>query len=243
MARQRPQGHFDLPCDTAQDPSAKGCGNRLSNRRIVQDANTGDARTSMNIRKATASDAGHLVRFVNMAADDLPLHFWQRSVGAEGDPWAYGKERAARETGNFSYRNAWLCEVDGDVAACLLGYPAEDAPEPLDPDTPAIFVPLLELEARAPGSWYLNVLATYDAFRGHGCGSALLAFAEDIARSTGCREISLIAADTHRDALRLYGAKGYREVDRRLVVKGNWQVEAVEWILLVKSLDPDLARA
>ena len=62
----------------------------------------------MEIRRARASDAADLVRFINMAADDLPLHFWRKSVGPEGDPWALGRERAARETGNFSYRNAWL---------------------------------------------------------------------------------------------------------------------------------------
>ena len=66
-------------------------------------------------------------------------------------------------------------EVDGAVGACLLGYAAEETPGPIDPDTPPIFVPLLELEAMAPGSWYLNVLATYDSFRGRGIGSALLA--------------------------------------------------------------------
>jgi GNAT superfamily N-acetyltransferase len=89
-------------------------------------------------------------------------------------------ERAARETGSFSFNSAWLAEVDGAVAACLLGYPAEDEPSPISPDTPPVCVPLLELEALAPGSWYLNVLATYDSFRGKGCGSALLATAEEI---------------------------------------------------------------
>ncbi len=190
----------------------------------------------MLIREAKASDAGHLVRFINMAADDLPLHFWQRSVGPEGDPWAYGTERAAREAGSFSFRNAWLAEMDGEVAACLLGYPAEDAPSPIDPDTPAIFVPLIELEALAPGSWYLNVLATYAPFRGKGCGSALLAYAEDVARRMGHKTISLIAEDTHREALRLYAAKGYVEIARRAVVKGDWQVDAEESILFTKSV-------
>jgi len=190
----------------------------------------------MLIREAKASDAEHLVRFINMAADDLPLHFWQKTVGAEGDPWAYGQERAARETGNFSYRNAWLAEVDGEVAACLLGYPAEDEPGPIDPDTPAIFVPLLELEALAPGSWYLNVLATHEAFRGKGCGSALLAHAEGVAQRAGHGSVSLIAEDTHLDALRLYAAKGYHEVARRPVVKGDWRVDANEWVLLAKSV-------
>ncbi|ESW60590.1 MAG: hypothetical protein Q27BPR15_11095 [Rhodobacter sp. CACIA14H1] len=188
------------------------------------------------IRAATAADAGHLVRFINMAADDLPLHFWSRSVGPQGDPWAYGRERAARETGGFSFRNAWLAEVEGEVAACLLGYPAEDDPGPIDPDTPPIFVPLLELEAMAPGSWYLNVLATYEAYRGKGCGSALLAHAEDVAHRAGRTSISLIAEDTHLDALRLYAAKGYREVARRPVVKEDWDVDASEWILFTRPL-------
>jgi len=190
----------------------------------------------MLIREATAADAEHLVRFINIAADDLPLHFWRKSVGPDGDPWAYGRERAARETGNFSYRNAWIAELDGTVAACLLGYPAEDDPAPIDPDTPPIFVPLLELEALAPGAWYLNLLATYDAHRGQGLGSALLAHAEAVTRATGRTTISLIAEDTHRDALRLYTAKGYAEVARRPVVKGDWQVDATDWILFTKTL-------
>jgi ribosomal protein S18 acetylase RimI-like enzyme len=94
----------------------------------------------------------------------------------------------------------------------------------------------LELEALAPGSWYLNVLATYDAFRGKGCGSALLATAEEITRADGRKTISLITADTHHDAQRLYAAKGYVEIARRPVVKGDWQVDASEWILMIKTL-------
>lgn len=189
----------------------------------------------MQIRKARASDAADLVRFINMAADDLPLHFWRKTVGPDGDPLALGAERAARETGNFSYRNAWLAEEDGTVAACLLGYPA-DEPGPIDPDTPPIFVPLLQLEALAPGAWYLNVLATDDGFRGRGLGGALLAHAETVAAEAGHATISLITADTHQDAQRLYAARGYAEVARRPVVKGDWQVDASEWILMVKPV-------
>lgn len=190
----------------------------------------------MPIRDARPSDADHLVRFINMAADNLPLHFWKKSAAPGVDPIAYGRERAARDAGSFSYRNAWLAEVEGQVAACLLGYPTADAPEPIDPGTPAIFVPLLELEALAPGSWYLNVLATYPQFRGRGLGSALLAKAEAVTRSAGRSSISLIAEDTHQDALRLYRAKGFTEIARRPVVKDDWPVEAREWILFLKAL-------
>lgn len=190
----------------------------------------------MLIRAATAADADHLVRFINMAADDLPLHFWKKSAGPGVDPIDYGRERAMRETGSFSYRNAWLAEVDGEVAACLLGYPAALEPEAIAPDTPPIFVPLLELESLAPGSWYLNVLATYPQFRGRGCGAALLAHAEGVTRQAGRSIISLIAEDSHHDALRLYRAKGFVEVARRPVVKDDWAVDAAEWILFTKAL-------
>jgi ribosomal protein S18 acetylase RimI-like enzyme len=190
----------------------------------------------MLIRDARATDADHLVRFINLAADDLPLHFWKKSAPAGSDPLAWGRERAARNTGNFSYRNAWLAEIDGAVAACVLGYPAATTPEGIDPETPPILVPLLELEAMAPGSWYLNVLATYPAFRGRGCGSALLARAEDAARAAGHAAISLIAADTHHEALRLYRAKGFAEIARRAVVRDDWEVAARDWILFVRPI-------
>lgn len=190
----------------------------------------------MDIRKAVASDAAHLVRFINMAADDLPLHFWRRAVGPDGDAHVYGMERAARETGNFSYRNAWIAQIGGEVAGCLLGYGADAEPAAIDPQTEPVFVPLLELEALACGSWYLNVLATYGDFRGRGIGSTLLAFAQQVAQDAGAASVSLIAADTHVDALRLYAAHGFAEVARRPVVKGDWQVAAQEWILLVKPV-------
>lgn len=190
----------------------------------------------MLIREARATDADHLVRFINMAADDLPLHFWKKSAPAGMDPLAWGHERATRETGSFSFRNASLAEAEGEVAACLLGYPAAEEPAPIEADTPPIFVPLLELEALAPGSWYLNVLATYPRFRGRGLGSALLAKAEEVARQAGRSTISLIAEDTHHDALRLYRAKGFTEIARRPVVKEDWPVEAAEWILFTRAI-------
>ena len=75
--------------------------------------------------------------------------------------WDVGRRRAMRETGSFSYRNATVAEVDGRVIAGLIGYPLPDRPEPIDDDQmPPMFVPLQELENLAPGTWYVNVLAT-----------------------------------------------------------------------------------
>jgi hypothetical protein len=48
--------------------------------------------------------------------------------------------------------------------------------------------------------------------------------------------ISLIAADTHHEALRLYRAKGFAEIARRAVVRDDWEVAARDWILFVRPI-------
>jgi GNAT superfamily N-acetyltransferase len=68
-----------------------------------------------------------------------------------------------------------VLEEGGRVAACLIGYPLPDEPEPIDYERmPAMFVPLQELENLAPGTWYVNVLAAYPECRGQGYGTRLL---------------------------------------------------------------------
>lgn len=70
--------------------------------------------------------------------------------------------------------------------AGLVGYLLPDrpeAPEAPDYDTlPAMFVPAQDLENLAPGTWYLNALATCPEFRGRGYGARLLALAERLAK-------------------------------------------------------------
>ena len=64
-------------------------------------------------RPATPDDAAAMADFVHFASEGLALYLWTRMAGAGGDPWAVGRERAGRETGAFSYRNAVVMERDG----------------------------------------------------------------------------------------------------------------------------------
>ena len=98
------------------------------------------------------------------------------------------------------------------MAAGLIGYPLPDTPEPPPDNPPAMFVPLNELEDLVPGTWYVNVLAAYPEHRGKGHGTALLGLAEQLARETHRRGMSIIVADTNTGARRLYERCGYREV-------------------------------
>jgi ribosomal protein S18 acetylase RimI-like enzyme len=185
-------------------------------------------------RRAAPADAAALADFVHFASEGLALHLWGRMAGPAGDPWAVGRERAARETGAFSWRNAVIMELEQRPAACLIGYALPDAPEPMPPGMPAMFVPLQELENLAPATWYVNVLAAYPEQRGKGCGAALLGLAGRLAADGGQRGSSIIVADTNTGARRLYERCGYRERAKRAMVKEDWRHPGREWVLLVK---------
>ena len=189
------------------------------------------------IRPATPDDAAALTDLVHFASEGLALHVWMRIAGPGGDPWQIGRDRARRETGSFSYRNAVVVEEPaGQVAAGLIGYALPDLPEPISDDMPPMFVPLQELENLAPGTWYVNVLAAYPEHRGKGHGRALLGIADRIAASEKRPGLSIIVSDANTGALRLYQSCGYREQGRRKKAKEDWQAPGTDWILLTKRV-------
>lgn len=187
-------------------------------------------------RQARPEDAPVLAALVNMAGEGLPLHLWSRIAERGRSPWDVGRARALREEGGFSYRNAIVRGEEGRVVAGLVGYSLEDEPEPVDySQVPPMFVPLQELEDLAPGTWYVNVLATFPDFRGRGIGGELLALAERIAIELGKRGMSIIVADANVGARRLYEKQGYIEKARRPIIKDGWDSPGAEWVLLEKN--------
>lgn len=185
-------------------------------------------------RRATPKDAGALADFVHFASEGLALYLWTRMAGPGGDPWALGRERASRDTGAFTWRNAIIRDENGKPAAGLIGYELADDPGPIPADMPAIFRPLQELENLAPGTWYVNVLAAYPEHRGKGYGGSLLSIADRIAGDINKRGLSIIVADSNTGARRLYERNGYREAGRRTMVKEDWRHPGREWVLLTK---------
>ncbi len=149
-----------------------------------------------------------------------------------------GRKRAMREEGGFSYRNAWIAERDGAVAGALVGYRLDDEIDLSGiADVPAAFQPLMELEAEAPGSWYVNVLAVHGEYRGNGVGGALLDHADELAGTLGTRFMSIIFESENHAARRLYEAKGYAVTARRARVAFDTdRTGSAEWLLMMKEL-------
>lgn len=191
----------------------------------------------MKIRNATRDDCAELAVLINFAGEGLPLYLWQQMAGHDEDPWQIGQERAARETGSFSYRNAVVADVDGKIAGALIGYPVAAEPEVIDVEsTPPMFVPLLELENLAAGTWYVNAVASFPEARGLGVGSKLMQWAEQSAIETGLRSVSLIVSDANRGARKLYDRLGYEEAARRPMIREQWQSDGRNWVLMIKNV-------
>lgn len=188
-------------------------------------------------RYATPEDARVMAELVNIAGEGLPLYLWSKMSEEGQDPWEIGEARAKREEGSFSYRNTVLREVHGEVVAALIGYPLPEEPAPANyGDMPALFVPLQQLEDELPGTWYLNVLATYPEHRGKGYGAKLIGIAERLAKAANRNAVSIIVSDGNTGARRLYQRLGYVQRATRPMVKEEWDNAGENWMLLVRHL-------
>jgi ribosomal protein S18 acetylase RimI-like enzyme len=188
-------------------------------------------------RRAAPDDAPALAELVNFAGEGLPVYLWTKMADDGVSAWEVGRQRALRDSGGFSYRNSIVTQEDDQVVAALIGYPLPDTPEAANyDDMPAMFVPLQQLEDKAPATWYVNVLATYPEYRGKGYGSELLAIAERLAADTGRTGLSLIVSDANAGARRLYARNGYDEVATRPMIKEDWESPGEKWVLMIKNL-------
>jgi ribosomal protein S18 acetylase RimI-like enzyme len=189
-------------------------------------------------RAATKADASALAVLVDIAGEGMPAYMWSTLAARGQSVLELGRKRAQREAGGFSYRNAVVAEIDGEVAAGLVGYRLDD-PYDLDgslAETPDIVRPLVRLEAKAPGSWYVNVLATFPEFRRRGIGAQLLAIAEKKADEEGAPALSVIVGSWNDDAARLYGGAGYETVAKEKAILFPGCPHQGDWVLMVRPL-------
>lgn len=190
------------------------------------------------VRKASLEEARELAELMNMAGEGIPAYLWAQQIESGEDVMAFGARRVAREDSGFSYTNAHVASVSGELAGMLLGYRLPDAFDAGELERcPDVVRPLLELEAEAPGAWYVNAVATVPAHRGQGVGTRLLRLAETLARDTGAASIALIVAEGNAAAVRLYDRLGYRTVARRGIVPYPGCTHTGQWMLMRREVD------
>ena len=189
----------------------------------------------VEIIKAKKVHATDLAYLINLAGEGIPEYLW-RSL-AEGDESALevGAKRASRDQGSFSYLNAKVCVEDNEVLGMIISY---QQPDPYDlsaiSDYPEIVRPMVLLEAQAPGSWYINALATFESHRGKGVARHLVADAERQAEAAHCNAISIIVSSANTQARELYDYLGYSIIEAEPVVEYPGCLYGGDWLLMTK---------
>ena len=191
----------------------------------------------LQIENAQRHHANDLAKLINIAGEGMPELIWAGMAQADQSAMDVGIERALRNSGGFSYTNARVCIENNQVLGMLLAYKQADPYEIGDiTDYPEMIKPLVELEAMAPGSWYINALATYAPHQGKGVATILIADTEQCAMINNCDALTLICASENLRAKQFYYKLGFRIVDSKDVVDYPGCLHGGEWLLMYKEV-------
>ena len=186
--------------------------------------------STLQIRPATLSDVADLAHFANLAGEGLPAHLWSQLAVGDETPYAIGAQRAARDDGSFSWRNARVAMFQGRVVGSVIDYELVEAAMP-GPDVPDYLRPLCELELNAVGSRYINILAVSKDMRRRGVGRALI---EDVATQTD-RDLTLIVRSGNEVASSFYENEGFTQQATRPTGRGGPSHLHGEWHLMRRA--------
>ncbi len=193
--------------------------------------------TQPTIRAATLAAASALVVLMDIAGEGMPNLLWRSLAAPAQSALEVGRDRARRDEGGFSYRNAIVAELDGEVAGTLVGYRLDDPYDAGNLDELSETVrPLVALEARVPGSWYINILATFAELRGKRIGTRLLDAAETKGREAGAQSLSVIVGSWNEGAAQLYARVGFVNIAHDPAALPLDVPKSGDWILMTKSL-------
>ena len=189
------------------------------------------------LRPADRGDAVTLAVLTDIAGEGMPFWAWSGMAEAHQSPLEVGRARAVRDDQSFSYHNAFVLEIEDNIAGMVLSYGLDDPYETGDLEAmPEPFRPLVELEAMAPGSWYVKALALFEEFDSRDRFQVLMGQAEQQAHSAEAREISFICSEDNEEACVLCRSMGFFERARREMVAFPGGRSEGDWLLFVKPL-------
>ncbi len=174
---------------------------------------------AIKIRRATPAQGEHIARLALLAGDGIPAYFWNQIKQENETVIDTGARKVMAGDNNFSYKNAHVAFYGENVAGLMLGYPLHNIPtnEEIN-QAPEFIRPLLMMDRKVPGTFYINMLATYPEYRSRGIGRALMEHAEEVAKSMDIDELSLQVFNENARALEFYYRLDYRKIAELPVV-------------------------
>ncbi len=195
-------------------------------------------------RRARPGDAEVAARLVHESAGGL----YDRFAGGPERAQRVLRKAFAQRSSNASAEVIWIAELDGEVAAAMAAFPADQAPRrartflnltlrSLPPWHWPAALRLYYAGARAAPpppaeSLYIDALATDAQRRRRGAALALLEAGAERARSLGLRSMSIDTELDNAPARDLYRRAGFQETASRPPTRGM-----PGFVALVRQLD------
>ena len=192
----------------------------------------------MKFRAGTIDDATTLALILDAAGRRIPSYFWSL-YAAEGQSFfEFGVENIRTNDEGKSFHKNWkIAELDNKLLGAFFGFRvANPYPEINYDEEPEWWIPFLELEKIAAGSWLLQAISVLPEFRGQGHANALLARAEEEAKASGAKKITLQVEEINQIAFKTYTSNGYAELARRELIPFPFSQDTGDIILMGKNL-------
>ena len=194
--------------------------------------------TTLKFRSGTQVDSTSLALILDSAARRLPSYFWSLYADEGQSFFEFGREQIRTDAEDNSYCCNWhIGETDNKFIGAFYGFSVENPYPEIDYEKePKWWVPYLELERKAAGSWLLQVVSILPEYRGQGYAKAFLTYAEQTAKKEGAKKIALQVEEINQIALKTYIKNDYLEVDRRKLIPFPFSEDTGDIILMEKSL-------
>ena len=192
----------------------------------------------MKFRSGTADDATTLALILDAAGRRIPAYFWSVYAADWQSFFEFGRENIRTNDEGKSFHKNWqIAELDNKLLGAFFGFKvANPYPEINYDEEPEWWIPFLELEDMAAGSWLLQAISVLPEYRGQGYASALLARAEEEAKASGAKKITLQVEEINQIALKTYTSNGYAELARRELIPFPFSQDTGDIILMEKKL-------
>ena len=166
----------------------------------------------LNIRKATINDATLIAKVVAMAIGEESAILY----GGENYMNVF-EEIALLENSQYSYRNAFVAEINGKAAGAVVAYDGAEL-YPLRKTTLEIIYKHTAKELQMAdetdsSEFYLDSLAVLPEYRGRGIGAQLILAVKDRAFNEYNKNLGLLVDFENPDAERLYQSVGFERAD------------------------------
>jgi len=169
----------------------------------------------MRIRKAQPDDALACAQLFIMASHGIAEAVYRDLIPGQPTEQIIGERRIKPEGRSSSYTNWWVAEDrQGKVAGGINIYPLDEQgrsmpEELLTEERIKVIVPLIELDAEAAGTFFINAFAVFPEHRHAGIGRQLIALAFDEARSAGTPAVTLSTFEEDGRLIDYYRSFGF----------------------------------